>query len=132
MSDIEYRRFVSELCECIGLDDWQEVVRSGHLEINGKTVGLIRSAESGGARGVSVYVDLGPVPEHSCAKVHKELLIANLSPAESAGGCFGIHPETGNGVYHLRHAADVSAQVLSDRLDAVFKTVVLQYQGMVS
>ena len=132
MNDIEYQCFVSEFCECMGLDDWQAVVHSEHLEINGKTVGLIHSAESGGARGMSVYVDLGVIPEHACARVHKALLIANLTGVQDAEGFFGIHPVTGNGVYHLRHTTSQSPQMLANRLAAVFNTVVFQYQGMVS
>jgi len=132
MNDIEYLRFVSEFCDDIGLNDWQEVARNGHLEINDKTIGLIRGTEPGESRWLSVYVDLGAIPEHSFAKVHKELLLANLATVEGAEGCFGIHPVTGNGVYHLRHTVDQSTQTLVNRLDAVLKTVVLQYQGVIN
>lgn len=135
MTDVEYQCFVAGLCDFLGLSDWRQIVRSGHLEIDGKTVGLVRPLSLGtglcaAEGGVSVFIDLGPMPELRRAKWQQAMLVANLMAGKCTDGCYGLHPVSGNGVYHLFHPPNEPPQVLADRLDAVFKQVIPQYRDM--
>jgi hypothetical protein len=99
MNALSYERIVKDLCDCVGLSDWRQVAASGHIEVAGRTVGLM--ADDDGSD-LFIYIDLGPVFPDRDRALCRSMLIANAQCQTVPAGRFGLHPKSGDAVYHIR------------------------------
>src|SRR4051794_36444870 len=96
-----YENIIRRLCESADIPDWKEVLRTQHVTVRGKVVGLINEDREDFQR-LLVYVDMGPLHAERDADMYRRMLMANLDQRRPFDGCFGLHPSTGGSVYHMR------------------------------
>lgn len=121
MEDTDYQLKIAEFCTHAGIAEWEEVVRTQHIEVQGKTIGLI--PDPGGAGRLSVYIDLGPVYVERDPRLFEQMLIANMEPRGPLSGAFCIYPESGNAVYHMAVPPQVSGQELAGHLASALEQI---------
>ena len=103
MNNKDYKQLITDLCSTVGLASTQSVIDSQHLTIAGMTVGLIFDEKISPNR-LFIYIDLGSLVEGREAELQRSMLTSNVRADGAATGHFGIHPTTGNAVYHIRLA----------------------------
>ena len=131
MSELDYERVMRELCRSAGIAEWRDVARSGHIEIGERVIGLIPEHDvQERAPGLLVYIDLGPVYAERDAGVHRRLLVANLRSDPLLEGSFGIHPQSGHGVYWLRASAPVDGAELARRIARQLEPALEKFQQL--
>lgn len=117
MNDDTYARIIRELCDFMSLPDPSALLATQHLNIGETTVALMHDATAAPDT-LFVYFDLGPIPAAMRQRVHEGMLRSNLRPDADALGHFGVHPDTGHAVWHVRfrgldalHGADLGGFV---------------------
>jgi hypothetical protein len=106
MDSAIFEGLIKDMCGAAGLVDWKEVVRSGHMSVDERVVGLLHRAQDANDEGLSIYVEFDPVDPHDphdpqfCGRLLRE----NVTPTEGLDGFFGVHPDTGKVVYCVRMA----------------------------
>ena len=115
MDSAIFEGLIRDMCGAVGLADWKEVARSGHLAIDNRVVGLKHRTHDIHDDGLSIYVELGPAG-HDDVQLFARLLRENLRPSGSLPGFFGVHPDNGNVVYCVRMegARHLCGAVLAD------------------
>ena len=126
----EYLKLIKDFCLEVGIDSWEQVARTGHIEIDNRVIGLIHDGEPGG--GMSIYVDLGALFTERDPGIYQKMLVANLAPHRELTGCFGVHPSTGNAVYRMRISPLITGPDLARRLSLETEEVATQFQEMVA
>jgi len=103
MNSRDYKQLITDLCTTVGLTSMQSVIDSQHITIAGMTVGLIFDEKISSSR-LFIYIDLGALAEGRESELQRAMLTSNVRADGAATGHFGIHPTTGNAVYHIRLA----------------------------
>lgn len=122
MNASQYEQLVAELCGHMGIAEWQQVTQSGHIEMDGHTIGLMRD-EAASDGGLSIYIDLGPVYEARDPGILRRMLVANLERRGPITGAFGLHPQTGEAVYHFSWRPCGPASELADHLAGALRDI---------
>ncbi len=123
MTEFEYKKIIQGFCECVGIEDWQEVVKTSHIQIGERTVGLLYDRNPSEKEALLLYIDLGAIYERDRLGLYQKMLEANLQTNPSQTGCFGIHPEIGHAVYYKRMEVHPSSDELARQVDALFSKV---------
>lgn len=96
-----YDGLVKDMCAAVGLADWKDVARAGHLMVANRVVGLLRRADDIHDDALSIYVEFDSAAQHGL-EFYERLLHENVNPTETLHGFFGVHPDTGKVVYCVR------------------------------
>jgi len=96
-----YDGLVKDMCAAVGLADWKDVARAGHLMVANRIVGLLHRAEDLHDDTLSIYVEFDSAAHHGL-RFYERLLRENVNPTETLHGFFGIHPDTDKVVYCAR------------------------------
>ena len=123
MTDFEYQEIIQGFCQCVGIDDWQEVVKTCHIQIGERTVCLLYDRNPSDKEELLLYIDLGAIYERERLSLYRKMLETNLQSNLSQTGCFGIHPEIGHAVYYKRMEITPSSEELARQVDALFSKV---------
>lgn len=116
MDDANYQRLITAFCSEVGISDWQGVMRSEHVDVDGTVVGLIPDPAIDSDR-LGVYIDLGPMPEGEEANtLQRRMLVANVVPRGDITGSFGQHPHNGNATYHMSFELPLRGDELARRV----------------
>lgn len=127
-----YERLIKDLCESVGIENWNEILRSQHIMVGDYVVGLINEDNDIYANELSIYVELGPIFPEREPDLYRRMLVANLERNPALTGRFGVHPDTGSAVYYIRldMSQHMGANALVDLLNtqvnaavAVFNTL---------
>lgn len=129
MKEQDYRRLMTTLCDVVGLDSVTETVASQHLVINGTAVGVIFDEAISPTR-IFIYIDLGPIPDADASQLHRTMLANNVKADSSITGHFGIHPKTGNAVFHIRMR--FSQELTGDELARLLRHQVMLHQDWIA
>ncbi|MES2974763.1 MAG: hypothetical protein V4757_14195 [Pseudomonadota bacterium] len=130
MDEARYRTLIADFCSQVGIAEPDEVIRSNHIEVGSTTVGLMPGTDVPDGDWLAVYIDLGPVFPNRDPGIHERLLRANLEPRGDLAGSFGLHPATGNAVYHLPVAMPVTGAALAGRLAGALEQIGARFEAM--
>lgn len=119
MDETQYQLKIADFCSYAGIAQWEEVARTQHIEVQGKTIGLI--PDPGGR--LSVYIDLGPVYLERDPRMFEQMLVANMEARGSLSGAFCIYPDSGNAVYHMPLPAEMSGQEMADHIASALEHI---------
>jgi hypothetical protein len=99
MIHIDYLQLVRELCKEAGIENWQDVAQSQHVDIDGVTTGLIFD-EHAAPDTLGVYFELEVIHDDA---VLRRLLEYNAAfdPEGEGVGRFGLLPESGSVCYRV-------------------------------
>jgi hypothetical protein len=128
MGDIDYRLKIADFCRHAAIPEWEEVVRTQHIEVGGKTIGLI--PDPGGDGRLSVYIDLGPVHIQRDPRMFEQMLIANMEARGPLSGAFCIYPDSGNAVYHMSLGAQVTGEEMARCLDDALRQIGSRFEEL--
>lgn len=130
MSDLEYENVIKDMCAQMGIDAWRQVVQTRHIEIGNRIIGLMHDEALGTDSALLVYIDMGNVIEEKSRDIYRQMLIANLESHSGQNGCFGIHPNTGNAVYHARVALPVTGSELTEQIALLLGRVERRFEEL--
>lgn len=119
MDEHDYKSTIADFCKHAGIAQWEQVVHTQHIEVQGKIIGLI--PDTGGR--LSVYIDLGPVSIERDPRLFEQMLIANIEPRGSISGAFCIYPASGNAVYHMSMQAQISGEELAGNIASALEQI---------
>ncbi len=97
-----YTQIIKDLCQCVGIDRWDEVVHNAHILVDGKIVGLIHDESDIHHNELYVYIELDPVGQVCPEEIYRRMLAENLRRHETLRGYWGVHPDVGSAVYCIR------------------------------
>ncbi|VTU16575.1 CesT family type III secretion system chaperone [Variovorax sp. PBL-E5] len=107
MSRENYRAFVEDFCEDLGLDDVEDVLHRGILAVDDTVVGI---EYLDGRNEVRLLMDLGEIEPHEQSQLTTVLLEANLGNTSLYLPTFSMDAET----HHPIIACHVPLQALID------------------
>ncbi len=117
-----YERLIKDLCECVGIENWRDILQGQHIMVGDYVVGLINEENDIYANELSVYIELGPIFPEREPDLYRRMLVANLERNPALTGCFGVHPDTGSAVYYIR--LDTSQHMDANALVEILNTQV--------
>ena len=116
MNKQEYFRLIKDVCNHVGIDAWEDIANTQHIEIDGVTVGLMFDEEQAPDI-LGIYYDLGVLHDPD---IPRRLLEFNayFEPENNGGGYFAYLPSKGSIVYRLNiHLGrGMTGIVLAERL----------------
>jgi hypothetical protein len=95
--DVDYRKLVQELCETVGMHDWQEVARSGHICVDDTVIGLLFDGERA-PDVLCLYFEFGQTRDDD---TRIEALLIHNAVAAPPAGAFGLLPPHNTVVYRV-------------------------------
>lgn len=93
-----YETVIREFCEVLDLADWPALVRSEHITVGERLVGLIPLPQAP-VPTLSVCVELGQTYPERDAALYARMLEANLSRDPGLPGHYALHADSGQAVY---------------------------------
>jgi hypothetical protein len=116
MDLLDFKRVIEELCELIGFDQPDLLVRGGKLRIDQCLVSFFCD-KALSPDDMFVYIDMGPAATET-ADAYKSLLKINFELGAGARGVLCVHPENSHLFYSFAYTLNENAtgQYLLDSL----------------
>ena len=116
MQRSQFTQIIKNLCEHIDIEDWQTVVATQHLVVDGTSMGLLFREEPptpAGHSDIYLQIDLGQL---ETPELHPFLLHLNSDQGTLGEGSFGLCSERGHVMYRTAVLIERGAQPDIERL----------------
>jgi hypothetical protein len=115
-----YEIVVHAFCDAADIADWREVVKTQHVQVGERLIGLVPDFHAEPAT-LTLCIELGQTQVEQDARAYERMLIANMPGEDAYGGWFAVHPQSLQAVYCLRmplESADGAAlaRIAQDRM----------------
>jgi hypothetical protein len=128
MTQTDHEALLTDLCAEACIQDCATVLKTHHIDVAGRTIGLI--ADPTGNESLSVYIDLGPVYPVRDTQLQSLMLEANMQPNGAVAGAFALDTQTYEAAFHMPVALPVTGRQLAERLQKALQYAVPRFDGM--
>jgi hypothetical protein len=128
MTRTDYEALLIDLCVAACIDDSATVLKTHHIDVAGRTIGLIPHPAS--AEHLSVYIDLGAIYPSRDTRLQSLMLAANMQPSCPVSGAFAMNDQTCEAAFRLSVTLPVTGIQLAERVEQALQYAVTHFDAM--